>query len=167
MTWSAQTMSSKGNLHGEEGLTEASHGQRANAHRRASHSGQAPDLRGLRKLKLGPAYPEGSDLRKLGRAQGQGLQEVPGRIWGYQDLILTWGSGFRSSEEPRMQPGLGQIRSHRTLEPIHRQQGLSSLFLSLLDIFVSLQLCQSLGLEQRGTFRKLVTVGVIWVKLQV
>lgn len=37
MTWWARTMSSKGNLHGEEGLTEASHGERpsgANAHRR-------------------------------------------------------------------------------------------------------------------------------------
>lgn len=39
---------------------------------------QEPDLRRLRQLKLGAAYPE-SDLRGQGRVQGEGLEMVPGR----------------------------------------------------------------------------------------
>lgn len=43
---------------------------------------QAPGVRALSQLKLGAAYPKASELRRPRRAQHQGLQAVPGRMWG-------------------------------------------------------------------------------------
>lgn len=71
------------NSHRKEGLTETSHG-RGQAEQTHTDDpatvAQVPDLEELNKLKLGPAYPKGSDLRRQDRGQGQGSQVVPGRM---------------------------------------------------------------------------------------